>query len=102
MEEILCDIGGKTVGRIVGNKFVKTGRQAVLFKRHNGFGVAREILDSYDFDWLEVHYDGIVYTVDKPTFMRHGKGINIDGYEPQVVLPKRYWSCHSERQTSLL
>lgn len=78
-------------GTITNRTLVKKGKQVVLMYRMDGFGVGLELLKSGAFDEVKIHYQGKVYKADVETYRIKGIPYQKDGFEKQVILPRRYF-----------
>lgn len=79
------------VGSISGKTLVKRGKQVILMRKMDGFGVSLEFLKSKSFDAVEVHYDDKIYHANVDDFATKGILYERPPYEKQVILPRRYW-----------
>lgn len=69
---------------------VKRGKQVVLFRLHDGFGVGLDVLNQVNA--VEVHYHGETYTATRADFRKHGIIADYQGYETQFILPRKFWA----------
>lgn len=78
-------------GTIVGKSLIKRGKQVVLMRKMDGFGVSLSALKSQNFDRVEVHYLEKIYHATVDDFATKGIMYERPPYEKQVILPRRYW-----------
>lgn len=81
----------KTPGSIVGKTLVKRGKQVVLMRKMDGFGVSLTALKSGSFTMVECHYLEKIYHATVDDFATKGIMYERPPYEKQVILPRRYW-----------
>ena len=96
-------ISGKDTGRIVGSTYIKSGRQVVLMKIFDGFGVSRHMLTNPRIKNIRIHYNGLVYKASSATYLLKGIPYTDKSgrYEPQVILPRNQFDVVNADQTEL-
>lgn len=82
-------------------KLTKRGKQVVLFRNYDGFGLPLSVLKTIKS--LEIHYDGEVYTATPEDFYEHGiendfKDTRTYHTEKQLVLPRRFFKRGNQEQ----
>lgn len=80
------------MGEIKNRTLSKKGKQVVLMYRMDGFGIALDLLKSGAFDKIEIHYQGKVYSTDVETYRIKGIPYQKEGFEQQIILPRRYFT----------
>lgn len=95
-------INGKKVGELRGGTLVKRGKQVVLFNTFDGFGQSVNVLDNPQVKDFELHYQGRVYKASVLTYKSHGIPYIRHGYEPQLILPRKYFTVHIASQMVML
>lgn len=105
---------GKKVGIQEGRKLIKSGKQVVLFRMMDGFGMPRQLVEeslsrkaedddpSEPIESVEIHYLGKIYRAPLAEFLRNGKHYYRPPYEPQYILPRRFFSIEDPKQTRLI
>lgn len=68
--------------------------------RMDGFGIGLELLKSGAFDKVSVHYQGRVYEADVETYRIEGIPYQKDGFEKQIILPRRYFTQRDDENQS--
>jgi len=86
-------------GMISNRTLVKKGKQVVLMYRMDGFGVGLNLLKSGAFDQVKIHYQGKVYKADVEAYRLKGIPYQKDGYEEQIILPRRYFTVTENVET---
>jgi hypothetical protein len=79
-------------------KLVKTGKQVVLFKIYDGFGLPIEVLSSIKS--VEIHYKGVIYTATPSMFYEHGIANRYQD-ESQLILPRKYFGTNNQTELNL-
>ena len=90
---------GKTIGQVEDGWLVKSGKQAVLFRNLNGFGVAKDAFRFFT-KGVEIHYEGKIYRATLEDF-KQARTYDHLGYEPQKVLPMKYWTIKTNQMSML-
>lgn len=93
---------GKVVGRLAADDrrhLIKSGKQVMLFRIYDGFGMSVEVLEQVDR--VTVHHNGISYTATTDEFWTHG--IDHDFYgDKQKILPRKFWLSRDSNQITLV
>jgi hypothetical protein len=92
---------GKRIGTVHKGTLIKSGKAVVLFRNYGGFGVPEEVLKNAFIHKVQVHYEGRTYEAHTDTFERKGIKYHQPPYEPQVILPRKYWSIEDSKQPQL-
>lgn len=87
-------------GKITNRTLVKKGKQVVLMYRMDGFGVGLDVLKSGAFDEVKIHYQGKVYNADVETYRLYGIPYQREGFEKQIILPRRYFTQRDDENQS--
>jgi hypothetical protein len=85
-------VSGKIIGTLEGDTLVKKGKQVMLMRIFDGFGIPVTVFDDERVRYIEVHYKNKVYRVFTGEYRRHGIPFHREPYEAQLVLPRRYFS----------
>jgi hypothetical protein len=98
----LLRVQGKIVGTLVGKTLVKRGRQVVKFHAIDGFGIPQWQAMDRRIERIRLHYAGKVYKARVGDFIENGVPYHKPPYEPQFVLPLKYFEVVDSRQESLI
>ena len=90
---------GKVIGDLHGKTLIKRGRQVILFRVFDGFGISKDVLDLVNK--IVCHYEGKVYTADVEDFWEKGIEYDFAG-DKQLVLPRKFWAYQDKDQLSLI
>ena len=93
------EYGGKTIGTVDNGILVKKGKQARKFYKYDGFAIPEDILG--EIDRVRVHYRDEIWEAPIQRFKEMGIPYHSEGYEAQLVLPRRCWYISNNRQLSL-
>ena len=93
-------------GKVVGNlnsegTLVKKGRQVMLFNIFDGFGIPDSVLQDPAVERIEVHYAQKVYRASYHDFLEHGVPYHRRPFEPQTILPRKFWNGGVPKQPQL-
>lgn len=90
---------GKYVGKLLNGCLFKKGKQVVLFRNFDGFGFSVGCLK--DFDRVQLEHDHKVYKATVETIKEHGIEYK-NGFDTQLVLPRKHWQVIDPMQRVLL
>lgn len=76
-------------------KLIKRGKEVVLFKIYDGFGIPVRVLDR--IKTVEVHYKDETYIARVELFRVYGIKHTF-GDEKQLILPRKYWLVASQEK----
>lgn len=122
---IVVKFNGKSIGTLCGRKLIKTGKQVVLMRLMDGFGMPKYVIDSitadaqvalsqwssklrrniavlHNFDTIEIHYENTIYQVSVQTFQAKGIVYERPPYEAQYILPRKYFVAIDPQQLTLI
>ena len=94
-------IDGKIVGELKDGVLIKKGKQVVLFRNYDGFGLSKRILKNTGIKKISLEYSGTIYQTTPQVFIDHGITYT-NRYDEQIVLPRKYWASTPNGQTSLV
>ena len=94
-------ISGKYTGDLIGSTLTKRGRQVVLFRAMDGFGLAKHLITNPRVKHIRLEYKGRLYKTTADQWLRHGIPFWRPPYEPQLILPRRYFDIIDNRQEML-
>jgi hypothetical protein len=80
-----------TFGTISNKTLIKRGKQVILMRKMDGFGVSLSSLKFHSFDQVEIHYLDKMYHATVDDFATKGIMYERPPFEKQVILPRRYW-----------
>lgn len=95
-------INGRCVGDLVDGTLIKKGKQVQKMYAMDGFGLAKSLLDRYQIDDVELHYEGKVYEATISAIRRYGIPYHNPRYEPQLIVPASRFRVHIGAQTRLV
>lgn len=90
---------GRKIGELRGKHLIKTGKQVVLFRNYDGFGLSKDVLDLIED--VTVHYQGKIYKARTEDFWSKGIRHSFMGDE-QLILPRKYWTYKDRDQLTLI
>lgn len=139
---------GKIIGNKRGRQLIKRGKQAVLFRAMDGFGMPTGLVDKMlatmehdssksvrvfsqggnpglvqtdgseesdalrintqptgavaSFDTVEIHYDDVIYQAPLSAFKEHGIPYHKPPFEPQYILPRKYFISIDSKQLRMV
>lgn len=93
---------GRIVGDLVGSTLVKRGRQVQMMNIMGGFGIPQAQVLDMRIEKFRLHYGGKVYKARVGDFINSGIPYHRPPYEPQFILPLKYFECLDDKQTNLL
>ena len=79
----------------------KRGKQVQLMRNMDGFGLSIDILEHPEIERVKIHFDGKIYMTDLETFDKKGIYYNHKDFEPQKILPRKYFSISDPNQKEL-
>jgi hypothetical protein len=82
-------------------KLVKTGKQIMLFRIYDGWGVSTEVLKRYRPTHIQLYMEGEAYQASIDKFRQNGIRYNDSGDE-QIILPRKHWEYKNLNQTQLI
>lgn len=94
-------IDGKIVGELKDGDLIKRGKQVVLFRRYDGFGFSRKIIDTPEIKQIRVEYQDKTYTTTPMMFVTRGIPYS-NGDDKQLILPRKWWAVKDDDQQTLL
>lgn len=94
-------INGKSAGEIQGTTLLKRGKQVILFRNFDGFGIAEKILKDYPIEKIVIVYNNISYETTSERFLEKGIKYHKPPFEPQIILPRSYFQVIDKKQISL-
>lgn len=94
-------IDGKIVGELKDGVLIKKGKQVVLFRNYDGFGLSTKILENTGIKKISLEYKGVLYQTTPQAFKELGITYK-NKYDEQKILQRKYWASKPDGQISLL
>lgn len=106
---------GKVIGILKDGKLIKSGRQAVLFKAMDGFGLPQDLVShnlnksvqlkepgGEKINQIEIRHSGKIYQASTSDFLEHGIKYHRPPYEAQYILQRRFFTVRDTNQLTLV
>lgn len=109
---------GKIIGTLENGKLIKSGKQAVLFRAMDGFGLPQDLVskdaaatstkaarqgrENPTIQEIEIRHHDRVYAARISDFLDHGIPYHRPPYEAQYILSRRYFTVRDTKQLTLV